>query len=176
MPGDSVWVRAMRFAALALGALAVVVVVGCTLLDSVAERRALQEFRASGERELSCTEYEFVTRGVRYGMTYDEVCLRMPGSEFGVLYKEEGDDETSRALYYFFYGSAAFAPISDWQKWYLAERYIVEFDAAGGATRIDYRLFFNGHHSIDIDLRNKTLSSPLEAPWRSGDCDGSAMQ
>jgi|GEM_PF-6295765 len=128
---------------------------------------AVTQLINSRTASLHSSAYQFATRGLTYGLTYEEVVRVLIDGRPSGLSKTEGSPEPYWAMAFFAYEGSPFLPLSGWKKIYISEQYRLIFDADRKLERIEYRYFDRGAHDITIDLHNKTMSPTLpNAAWQ----------
>jgi hypothetical protein len=141
-------------------------IVWATISEHVAYSSALQALRDSRPPCQHDNDYEFVTRGICIGMSFDEVKDKMPNATDAYIAR---DVSNPSGLYFsrfhYSYAGTPLAPFSNWEKVYISEEFTVTYDRDRRVEGMKYRVFDRGAQIIDVDLRSKRLSEPLRIPF-----------
>jgi hypothetical protein len=156
--------------AIVVGVTLIVIVVAVQMVDSRGYATALNDLRKSHGCNARMTEFEFVTRGVRAGLTFEQVQARMQGAYLsGTLEAVDrgrfgGIREPFIATFVFDYGKPVEILGTGRDAVYIVETYHVYFDEAKTAVQLEYARSErnNGTQTVVVDLRKQSLDEPLQ--------------
>ncbi len=103
--------------------------------------------------------YEFVSHGIRYGMTPDEVTNAMAGAAKTLL---QGPQETppwdgTVDIYIFRYGPEWQSPLGGEPRGFYEEWYWVYYTPDGLAVKLERAMVFGDGEDSRVDLKTKTM-------------------
>ncbi len=128
---------------------------------------AKADLRASHNVQSTDTDYDFITRGVTAGMTYDEVAARIVYADKATGLNAKPSDAPEPYYATFEYTFRQIKTILGMEvNERVSEQYDVYFNDEQRAIRIRYNVYGNSWERLDVDLVKQTLSEPLEFDWR----------
>ena len=140
-------------------------------LQSVQRQSALAGWRTSRSVVNRTSEFEFVTHGIREGMSFDEVRQRMAGcsSYSGLL--DTGGSAAEPYIAYFDFQFRSDRNLPRRNKVWVYEHYTVVFDVDKKVMALKYFVADAGLGTqlIEVNFRKKSLSEPLQFYWRIAD-------